>query len=338
MRLSRRAWLGLAGGGGVAAALGGCQLLGIRSAQALTEPVPVAVRAEPLDPFGEGGRIGALRWRAGVALSCPLRAFGGFSGLWRAPDGGSLVAVSDNAAWLTARVVRGAGGLAGLADVRLAPILGIRGEPLAAGRSYDTESLAIVDGVAYVGIERTHEVLRFDWAGAGVLARGVPVPVPREARRLPGNAGFEAVAASPLDGALVAIAERSQRGDDAPTLGLVLTGPRRGAFEVARSDGFDVTDLAFLPSGEALLLERRFSVFAGFDMRLRRIAPGAFRPGARVDGPVIARLDGHPVDNMEGLAVHAEAGRTILTLISDDNFSFLQRTLLLEFELTGESA
>ena len=36
---------------------------------------------------------------------------------------------------------------------------------------------------------------------------------------------------------------------------------------------------------------------------------------------------------MEGLSVHLEEGRTILTLISDDNFSFLQRTLLLEFEL-----
>ena len=36
---------------------------------------------------------------------------------------------------------------------------------------------------------------------------------------------------------------------------------------------------------------------------------------------------------MEGLSVHLENGRTVLTLISDDNFSFLQRTILLEFEL-----
>jgi hypothetical protein len=36
---------------------------------------------------------------------------------------------------------------------------------------------------------------------------------------------------------------------------------------------------------------------------------------------------------MEGLAVHLEQGRTVLTLISDDNFSFLQRTEMLEFVL-----
>jgi hypothetical protein len=33
------------------------------------------------------------------------------------------------------------------------------------------------------------------------------------------------------------------------------------------------------------------------------------------------------------MAVHRAAGATIVTLISDDNFGALQRTLLLEFEL-----
>jgi hypothetical protein len=38
------------------------------------------------------------------------------------------------------------------------------------------------------------------------------------------------------------------------------------------------------------------------------------------------------IDNMEGLSIHPGAdGERILTLISDDNFSFLQRTLLLQF-------
>ena len=40
---------------------------------------------------------------------------------------------------------------------------------------------------------------------------------------------------------------------------------------------------------------------------------------------------------MEGLAVHRNAqGEIVLTLISDDNFSPLQRTLLLQFALVGE--
>jgi hypothetical protein len=40
-------------------------------------------------------------------------------------------------------------------------------------------------------------------------------------------------------------------------------------------------------------------------------------------------------DNMEGLAVTQEAGRTILWISSDDNLIPLQRTLLLKFEWRG---
>ena len=42
---------------------------------------------------------------------------------------------------------------------------------------------------------------------------------------------------------------------------------------------------------------------------------------------------GHQIDNMEGIGVHRAGGDTVLTLISDNNFSSLQRTLLLQFSL-----
>ncbi len=43
------------------------------------------------------------------------------------------------------------------------------------------------------------------------------------------------------------------------------------------------------------------------------------------------------LDNMEGLAVHrGPQGETLLTIVSDDNYSILQRTLLLEFELVDD--
>ena len=105
---------------------------------------------------------------------------------------------------------------------------------------------------------------------------------------------------------------------------------------MVRSDGYDVTDLAFLPDGDAVLLERRFALFGGFGCRLRRIASDCLGPGARVDGEIVYESDGsHQVDNMEGLAVHREGGEIVVSLISDNNFSSLQRTLLLEFALVG---
>jgi len=83
-----------------------------------------------------------------------------------------------------------------------------------------------------------------------------------------------------------------------------------------------------------LVLERWYQPLRGVGMRMRRIAGRDIRPGALVDGQRLIEADlGFEIDNMEGLSVHQEQGRTILTLISDDNFSFLQRTLLLEFEL-----
>jgi len=43
---------------------------------------------------------------------------------------------------------------------------------------------------------------------------------------------------------------------------------------------------------------------------------------------------GYQIDNIEGIAVRATAdGETLLDLISDDNRSFLQRTVLLQFAL-----
>ncbi|WP_368773282.1 esterase-like activity of phytase family protein [Pseudomonas sp. MPR-R2A5] len=43
---------------------------------------------------------------------------------------------------------------------------------------------------------------------------------------------------------------------------------------------------------------------------------------------------GQQIDNMEGISIHRAAdGAMVLTLISDDNFSPLQRTILLQFAL-----
>ena len=41
------------------------------------------------------------------------------------------------------------------------------------------------------------------------------------------------------------------------------------------------------------------------------------------------------IDNMEGLAIHREGRDTVLTMVSDDNFNGIQRTLLLEFALVS---
>ena len=138
----------------------------------------------------------------------------------------------------------------------------------------------------------------------------------------------------PLAGTLIAI---SERGPDAAgdISAFLIGGPNPGSFAVKRSANFDVTDAALLPGGDVLLLERRFSWTSGLAVRMRRIALGAIKPDALVDGPVLFEADlGYEIDNMEGLSVHRlPSGEIVLTLVSDDNFSALQRTLLLQFTL-----
>jgi hypothetical protein len=335
VRLSRRGLLAGFGAFGASAALAS-------SAQArLAGLTPITVRPSPITSFSpsepERRRFGGLDFRSGLRLTSPHEDFGGFSGLWRAPDGAGFVAISDRGHWLTATLRREGGRLAGLDEARLAPILRADGRPLNRTRAWDTEGLAMAGGVAFIGIERTHQVMRFDFAKDGVMARGREVPVPRELRRLPSNKSLEAIAVAPqghpLAGAVIVVAERS--GSEAgPTLGAVLTGPRSGLFQVARPGAYDITDMAFLPGGDLLLLERWFRPFRGVAMRIRRVPGRMLAPGAMLDGPVLIEADlAQEIDNMEGLAIHQEGGRSIITLISDDNFSMLQRTVLLEFEM-----
>jgi hypothetical protein len=70
-------------------------------------------------------------------------------------------------------------------------------------------------------------------------------------------------------------------------------------------------------------------------MRIRSVPLADVKPGALLDGPALITGDlAHQIDNMEGLSVHrAPGGALVLTLISDDNFSALQRTVLLQFTL-----
>src|ERR1700733_15204883 len=118
-------------------------------------------------------------------------------------------------------------------------------------------------------------------------------------------------------------------------IAFLVGGPSPGQFSVRRTNNFDVSDAVLLPSGELLLLERKFSLLDGIGIRIRRIEPASVAPGAVVDGPSIFDADlGDEIDNMEGIDAHVTPeGDTVLTMVSDDNFSMIQRTLLLQFTL-----
>lgn len=291
---------------------------------------------EPRDPSRT--RFGALVFRGGLELTSRYREFGGISALRVAPDGGRFLAVTDRGRWWRGRIVYDGDRPVGITDAEMAPILDATGRPLAARGWYDSESIAIDRGTVYVGIERVNQIVRFDYGRYGLAARGQPIAVPRPVRGLPNNKGLECLEfvprGQPLGGTLIAI---SERGIDAAgnLRAFLIGGPSPGGFAVRRTDDFEVSDCVLLASGNLLILERRFSILRGVGIRIRRIALASIRPDAVVDGPGIFAADlGHEIDNMEGLSTHrTPAGDIVLTLVSDDNFSPLQRTILLQFTL-----
>jgi hypothetical protein len=307
-------------------------------------PVKVEIRAkaiaafEPRDPSRL--RFGQLAFRGGIELTSPYKEFGGISAIRVRPDGARFLALTDQGRWLRGRIVYEGQRPTGITDAEMAPILGPDGKPLAARRWYDTEALAEDGGTAYVGIERVHQIVRFDFGRSGLAARGTPIAVPPAMKRLPSNGSIEALEfvpkGLPLAGTLIAISERGydQNGN---IQGFLIGGPTPGTFAVKRTDEFEISDCALLNS-ELFILERRYSILRGVAMRIRRIPLAAFKPGALLDGPQVIFADlGYEIDNMEALAVHrTQAGDTVLTLVSDDNFSPIQRTLLLQFTLAEE--
>ena len=110
-------------------------------------------------------------------------------------------------------------------------------------------------------------------------------------------------------------------------------------FAYAPPDGFKATDAKVLPDGRVLILHRRLAFPSGLSASIGIADPAAIRPGKVWRAAELARLESPlAVDNMEGLAVTQEAGRTIAWIISDDNFNAFQRTLADEVRAAGRCA
>jgi hypothetical protein len=305
-------------------------------------PVSIEVNARPLPSFDtrdhQHVRFGSLEYRSGLILTSRFRGFGGLSGLRLDARGERFIAISDKGSWFTGRIVYKGREMTGLDDVEAAPMLGPNGRPITARGWFDSESLALDGPFVYVGLERVNQLLRFDFSKGFTRARGEVVPLPPAAKKLPFNKGLEALVMVPkglaLAGTLIAISERGL-DHDGNLMAFLIGGPTPGQFSLRRTNDYDVSDAVLLPSGDLLVLERKFSFLAGLGVRIRRIALKSVAPGAVVDGPSIFDADlGHEIDNMEGIDAHVTPeGDTVLTMVSDDNFSMVQRTLLLQFKL-----
>lgn len=329
-------------------ALAAALVAGFAGPAAGEEPRDIRVQAQPLvldQANPERKRFGKLTWLGGLVLRSSAGGFGGFSGLAVSADGAQLLALSDRTSWVSMSVDTRGAEITGIRDARLGR-LEVReapDDPEWTRGLEDSEALAPLtpgqlEGDYLVAFEGKHRIHRYRFDGADFSPPAGALTLPESALRLPGNKALESLAVLPAGsyrGAAIAFSERRAHisGD---SLGWMFRDGKVQTLRLRRIGLFDITDVAALPDGGLIVLERHFAgITQGVFMRLRRIAAEAIAPGARLAGEVLFETEsGWMVDNMEALAVHEDSrGRIILTIMSDDNFNPLQRTLVMRFAL-----
>lgn len=243
--------------------------------------------------------------------------FGGFSGIELSPDGTRLTAISDRGNLWKADINRAVdGSIKAVSNAQRTAV-----EPAKGRRAPDVEGLAInPNGDIYLSFEGRHSVNKIDATGMTI-----ELPRPKSFAAMQNNSSLEALAID-ANGALYTLPERSGRVTrpfpvyrfDGNAWMVAFRVPRRGPFLAVGAD--------IGPDGRFYLLERHFTGLA-FQSRVRRFA---------LDGSdeieILSTATGLH-DNLEGISVWQSPAGLRMTLVSDDNFRFFQRTELVEYPL-----
>lgn len=221
------------------------------------------------------------------------------------------------------RILREDGEITGIDPGPLVRLRDRTGRPLPQDTRGDSEGLATgSDGRIYVSFEGNHRIRAYDAPDAPAE----DLPANRAFKRLPQNGSLESLAIG-KDSALYTAPETPEaagfplwrlRGGEWKLVGTI---PQIGKFVAV---GLDFDD-----QGRLYLLERHFAGLFGFATRLRRFALTEDGPE---DGETLFETTAGTHDNLEGIAVWRDSeGGLRVTMISDDNFSFLQRTEFVEY-------
>jgi len=285
-------------------------------------------------------RIGKVRILG--TLMIPSRTVNGLrlaslSGLAWDDDEGILYAVSDHGALFGLRPKIRGDQLVGLTLTSSAALVDPKTRKPVRYRRSDAEGLEIINGrnsrkgdaELIVSFEGEPRVARHRPDGSVISE--VPLSPPlNDIHQLRYNKMYEAVCMHPREGILVA--PEAPLNTDPGTTRLYRTDARSWKLPPSRGA---IVDMACLPNGDVLLMEREFSpITLHIVVTLRRLV---LRQPVPFDQPleheVVATFDNHEglnLDNFEGLTRHR--GNRFF-MISDDNDTLLQRTLLVYFEI-----
>lgn len=305
------------------------------------KPVPLA------DGLHVGGRTGRMRFLGMLAI--PRAGINGLrfaqlSDLGWDDDDGVLYAISDKGALFHMRPVFSDGVLADVKLVRAVPLRELEtGDPLR-GRRADGEGLAVLhgrngrphDAELVVSFERFPRIVRYRPDGRALAPYPLPAPLLDTLGYQSSNSMLEAVCVHPTLGILT-ISEAPRRTDPRGFNRLHALSGASWLYPVENENR--MVGLACLDNGDVLVLERDYGRLLWRSLvSLKRVRPAHAAPGTTLEAQTLMTLNsrqGFQIDNFEGVAQHR--GNRFF-LVSDDNDLFLQRTLLMYFELLDEEA
>lgn len=294
---------------------------------------PLPVRTKPLQvEMGTRliGHAGALVYRGGIELTSTDKRFGGLSGLVVSEDGREIVAVSDRGWWVEGLLFYDdRGNLIGLRDATILPMQSRLQNDASREFSMDAESLVRSgEGRLIVAFERQHRL----WEYRDLFSYPTPIRVGSSLTELPLNSGVESVVLL-RTGNLLAIAEGGISEKQFLSFLIMNSGVQELLYPY--DDYFRPSDAALLDEDRVLVLERGYNKDAGASARLVSLQQEHIEENSAITRSLMIDLGGMvPMDNFEGLEVIG--GLTdghIVYIVSDDNYSRRQRTLLIMFEL-----
>lgn len=291
-------------------------LLGACTASHSAEAQQAAIAEQPAPRMEPATYLGSYRWRD------PAPYFGGFSGIDLAPNGRDMWLVSDRATLATGLLTRDAAGMiTEAAIIEAVPIHDVDGLPMSANMS-DSEGLALgPDGMVYISFEGQARI-RFQ---QGLHGRPDILPRHPDFDTMQRNSSLEALAIGP-DGAFYTMPERSGRIDRPFPVYRFRDGAWEQPFDIPRRDSFLIAGADIGPDNRLYIVERDFTGW-GFRTRVRSFALDGSDEALHLETATGTH------DNLEGITLWDDGTALRITMISDDNFKFFQRTELVEYSL-----
>ena len=317
-----------------------------QSHNALAQVAIIKIDSEVISDFHIGNtgndKFGSLRYSSGIVFQSDNEALGGISGI-RVLDGGKrFLSITDKGNWFSGSIERdNAGNIIGIKSARIAPLRDKRGDPILSKKNGDAEGLEIVGDRVLVSFERNSRILKYQLDLNKFASPGKNFRKSIRKIKLPNNNGLEAISilkpsrSSKLAGIDIVVFSENSLDAKGNIRGFISKKNKWKEFTVRENGGYKITDATLLPDGDIVILERQFSLISGVRIRIRRLLVADIVPGALIDGKTLFEADGRfQVDNLEGISAWLnDNNQTMLTIVSDNNFSLLQRNILLEFEL-----